>query len=281
MLHVLYLNDNVDGHEQHFVVASQAPGCQLREHSIKCSTFHCWCDQLGARFRPSPAPGGNSAERFARSSTTRSSDGGPRSWFIDATWHCHDRCQAPVTMKSCTALETQIPIKEIPGDNHSICPSDLSPNSLFGQAPILDPLEVEAWASPDYQTPHTRLAFIRINVLRNVRFFISHPSSIIVFGGVKVSDPSHLDQNDDTRIIMLLYTNSFSIWCVRIKISGAAAHYFSPFSFASKTRSPLSSSMSSNYLFHRQHVEDLDGEWAPTIAWVTHFLCLSLEGKYE
>ena len=75
-------------------------------------------------------------------SSTRSSDGGPRSWLIDATWHCHHRCQAPVTMKSCTALETQIPIKEIPGDNHSICPSDLSPNSLCGMSDLSHPLSV-------------------------------------------------------------------------------------------------------------------------------------------
>ena len=36
-----------------------------------------------------------------------------------------------------------------------------------------------------------------------------------------------------------------------------------------------------NYSLHKHHVEDFDGEWVLTIAWVTESLCLLLEGKHE
>ena len=43
---------------------------------------------------------------------------------------------------------------------------------------------------------------------------------------------------------------------------------FYSLSVASKARSTQSAVMRSNYLLHKQHGEDLDGEWVSTIAWV-------------
>ena len=56
--------------------------------------------------------------------------------------------------------------------------------------------------------------------------------------------------------------------------------WYSP-SVASKARSAQSAFMRSNYLLHKQHGKDPDGEWVSSSAWVFEFFSLSLEGHYE
>ena len=52
--------------------------------------------------------------------------------------------------------------------------------------------------------------------------------------------------------------------------------WYSP-SVASKARSAQSAFMRSNYLLHKQHGKDPDGEWVSPSAWVSEFFILSLE----